>query len=125
MKTENPQIVIENVRGSYKKFAESLDEFPILGVTFPTHYGYIKGYVSEDMHDLDVFLGNGNLHGYLKILRDDVAQGHIETKVFTHVSLDELKKIELAYAPVLKKTVRLTDEKAFLDFISAYKDPRP
>jgi hypothetical protein len=45
MKILDLKIVIENLRGSYKKFADSLEEYPILGVTFPVHYGYIDGYI--------------------------------------------------------------------------------
>ena len=65
MKLFDLKIVIENLRGSYKKFADTLEEYPILGVTFPVHYGYIDGYIGEDTHDLDVFVGSGEIHGII------------------------------------------------------------
>jgi lactoylglutathione lyase len=124
MKLSDLVIIIENLRGSYKKFADSLDEYSILGVTFPTHYGYIKGYISEDNHDLDVFVGNGSLFGFIKIKRDDVPGG-IETKVFLHISKDEYTEIENAYMPVIETITLLPDENTFLSFLQKFKDMRP
>ena len=54
----------------------------MLGVRFPTEYGYIKGYTSEDGHDLDVFVGSGKVVGYMHMKRDDSPNG-IETKPFS------------------------------------------
>src|SRR5688500_16476752 len=102
MKISDLKLVIENPSGSYKKFADSLDEYPILGVTYPTHYGYIEGFASEDGHDLDVFIGNGDIYGKLKINRDDVPGG-IETKFLLGISQDELAAIKEQFAPVIHK----------------------
>lgn len=124
MKITDLKIIIENLRGSYKKFADSLDEYPILGVTYPTHYGYIKGYVSEDNHDLDAFIGNGSLCGYIKVKRYDFPNG-IETKVFLHISDDEYKKIIEAYEPVLSENTIIEKEDALISFLENFKDKRP
>lgn len=121
MKIEDLVIVIENLRGSYKKFADTLEEYPVLGVTFPTHYGYIQGYIGEDRHDLDIFVGSGDLMGYIKMERDDV-DGGIETKMFLKISEDELSEIEERYKPVLAGTQRFNSEQEFLEHIQQFKD---
>lgn len=114
------EIVIENLRGSYKKFADSLDEYPILGVTFPTHYGYIEGYRGEDGDGLDIFLGSGNILGYITVKRDDV-EGGLETKMFLHVTKDELKSISEAYSPVLGEVVELASEQMFFTYAKKFE----
>lgn len=101
------EIVIENLSGSYKKFADSLDEYPILGVTYPTHYGYIKGYESEDGHDLDVFIGNGDVFGLMKVKRDEIPDG-LETKFILGVNNKEFNEIQLQFAPVIAEIKTLT-----------------
>ncbi|MDQ5913431.1 MAG: hypothetical protein QG623_49 [Patescibacteria group bacterium] len=103
------KIVIENPVGTYKKFVDSLNDYPILGVTFPTHYGYINGYFSEDNHDLDVFLGSGSEHGILQVKRDDVPGG-IETKIILFATKDEYDSIQKEYDPVISEIKRLPEE---------------
>lgn len=124
MKISDLKIVIENLKGSYKKFADTLEEYPILGVTYPTHYGYIEGYVSEDNHDLDVFVGSGDLFGYMKIKRDDMPKG-IETKTFIHISQNEYDQIKSIYGLVLAEIDLLKDETAFLSFLNDFKTVEP
>ena len=123
MKLYDLEIVIENIRGSYKKFVDTLDEYPVLGVTFPTHYGYIEGYIGEDKHDLDVFIGNGELLGYIKFKRDDV-EGGLETKMFLNVSENELNAIIEAYKPVVNNVVRFNSEDDFMSFIKSFKNKK-
>jgi len=110
------KIVIENVRGSYKKFREG---YAVEGVTFPTHYGYIHGYKSEDNKDLDVFLGNGELCGVIVMSRPRFPSGK-ETKVFITISQDELDAIHEAYAPVILEHSILNTEE-LLEYIEQYK----
>lgn len=112
-------IVIEYIRGAYKKFADSLEEFPILGVTFPTHYGYIKGYASEDNHDLDVFLGSGTIHGFMKVNRNDVPGG-IETKILLCVTNQEFEQIKQAYKVIIHQIEILT-EPEILQYLQQFK----
>lgn len=109
-------LTIENVRGSYKKFREG---YAVPGVTFPTHYGYIQGYKSEDGKDLDVYLGNGDLHGYIKMERPTFPDG-VETKTFVYTSEEELLAIEEAYKPVIVE-IKQMEESEFMDYIQNFK----
>lgn len=102
------KIVIENPRGTYKKFVDTLDEYPLLGVTFPTHYGYIDGYIGEDLHELDVFVGSGNICGILHVNRNDIPTG-IETKIILYVTESEYSEIEKAYQPVISEIYEMTE----------------
>lgn len=105
----NLHFVIENPKGSYKKFVDSLDEYPLLGVTFPTHYGYINGYMGEDTADLDMFLGSGDQFGVLKVNRDDV-EGGIETKLMLYVTDAEYDAIAQEYAPVINQITKVSED---------------
>lgn len=109
MKLFDLKIVIENLRGSYKKFADTLEEYPILGVTFPVHYGYIDGYIGEDTHDLDVFVGSGETHGIMKVNRDDVVGG-IETKIIIFVTEKEFEEIKETYKLVINEIKKVSEE---------------
>lgn len=103
MAIEDLEIVIENPKGSYKSFDTDNDpvwkEYPLKGVTYPTEYGFIQGYVSEDGHDLDVFRGSGDLFGKISIWRLDVS---LETKFALWVTEEEWAAILDAFEPVLK-----------------------
>ena len=116
---DKQHIVIEYVRGAYKKFVNSLDEFPILGVTFPTHYGYIQGYESEDGHDLDIFLGSGEIHGFIRVNRRDVPGG-IETKIILYVTETEFEQIREAYKIIIHEMKTMTEEE-ILEYIKQFK----
>src|SRR4051812_36489494 len=60
--------VIDQPRGSYRSFGK---DYPIPGITYPTDYGYIPGYLGQDDADLDLFRGSGNLHGRFDVERKD------------------------------------------------------
>lgn len=119
MNISDLQIVIENPSGSYKKFVDSPEEYPVLGVTYPTHYGYIIGYKSEDGHDLDVFIGNGELYGLMQVERDDTPNG-VETKFFLGVSQEEINKIKSQFDPVIAK-IDTFDQTEFLKKLTEFK----
>ena len=119
MRLEDLRFVIENPSGTYKKFADSLDDYPVLGVTYPTHYGYVEGFESEDGHDLDVFIGNGNLYGILRVNRDDVPGG-IETKFIVGTSKKEIEAIRKQFEPVIHELETFGLE-TFLDRVAFFQ----
>ncbi len=113
------RFVIENPKGTYKKFADTLEEYPVLGVTFPTHYGYIDGYIGEDKHDLDVFIGSGEIHGVMRVNRPDVIGG-VETKIIMYVTEKEYHEIEEVYRPVINE-LKMTNEQDLVRYIASFK----
>ena len=121
MKITDLEIVIDHVRGSYKKFADTVKQYPVLGVTFPTHYGYIKGYIGEDQRGLDIFLGTGSLLGYIRFERKE-AIGGVETKMFLHISEEELDLILKEYEPVVQEVAQFETEDDFLEYIDVFRD---
>jgi len=106
----NFKITIENPKGSYKSFGTENDpiwsSYPLKGITYPVDYGCIEGYEGEDGAELDVFVGTGDLQGYIRVWRLDVP---IETKFFIQVSDAELKAIKNAFAPILRETEIIRD----------------
>jgi hypothetical protein len=117
------KIVIENPKGSYKSFEIEGDpvwkDYPLSGVTYPVDYGYIEGYKSEDGHDLDIFVGSGNLNGYMKIWRYDVP---IETKFITNVTMEEWDEIIKIFAPVIKEQLLFESRDNFERALAEYKN---
>lgn len=121
MRLDNLDIIIENPKDSYKSF-ESEDgstegDYPLKGVTYPVDYGYIEGYEGEDGADLDVFVGSGNLLGFIKVWRLDVPE---ETKMFINVTQGELDQVLEAFKPVLLSHEVLT-EADFTEKLSHFK----
>jgi hypothetical protein len=96
------KIHIENPAGTYKSFQTEDDpvweKYPLKGVTYPVDYGYIEGYQGEDEAELDVFIGSGDLNGYIKVSRMDVPE---ETKFFKNLTQEELDKVIETFKPVL------------------------
>jgi hypothetical protein len=116
------KLVIENPKGSYKSFEIENDpvwkNYPLAGVTYPVDYGYADGYKSEDNHDLDVFVGSGDLNAYIKIWRYDVP---IETKFAIGVTEEEWKEIVTIFAPVIKEKYLFKTEEEFRNNLILYK----
>lgn len=116
------KIVIENPKGSYKSFEIENDpvwkDYPLAGVTYPVDYGYIDGYKSEDGHDLDVFVGSGDLNGYIKIWRYDVP---IETKFAMDVTEKEWNEIIAIFSPVIKVKKLFKSSAEFEKALSLYR----
>ena len=114
-------IVIENPKGSYKSFeaedASVSTDYPLKGVTYPVDYGYIEGHEGEDGAELDVFVGTGDLCGFMVVWRLDVPK---ETKMFINVTQDELDQILEAFKPVVLSHEAL-EEADFLDKLSHFK----
>lgn len=116
------KIIIENPKGSYKSFEIENDpiwkDYPLAGVTYPVDYGYIEGHKSEDNHDLDVFVGSGELNGYIKIWRYDVP---IETKFAIKVTKEEWDEIVKIFSPVVKEQKIFKNEEEYNKILSKYK----
>lgn len=110
-------IVIENPKGSYKSFESATTDYPLKGVTYPVDYGYIKGHEGEDGAELDVFVGTGDLRGFMVVWRLDVPK---ETKMFINVTQDQLDQILEAFKPVVLSHEAL-EEADFLDKLSHFK----
>ncbi len=96
-------VVIENETGTYKDFhLKPGDTYPLSGVTYPVDYGYLPGYIGEDGHDLDIFVGTelrGKL-GHFTVWRGDVPEEH---KYYVAMQDDELSSVLEVFAPVLIK----------------------
>jgi hypothetical protein len=118
----NLKITIENSKGSYKSFEIENDpiwkNYPLAGVTYPVDYGFIEGYKSEDNEDLDIFIGSGDLNGYIKIWRCDVP---IETKFILNATKAEWEEIVNIFDPVIKEKKLFESEKDFTDTLNTYK----
>lgn len=106
-------IIIENAKGTYTSFETEQDPigqpYPLKGVTYPVDYGYIEEYLGEDGAELDVFVGSGELCGYIRVWRLDVPE---ETKFFINLTDTELHEVLHAFAPVLLKH-EILDEETF------------
>ena len=121
-KIKNLSIHIENSAGTYKSFETEGDllweRYPLKGVTYPVDYGYIDGYQGEDGAELDVFVGSGNLNGYMKVWRMDVPE---ETKFFKDLTLDELDKVLETFKSVLVSHKRIINPNLFFKEIEKFK----
>ncbi len=121
MKLTDLRFTIENPSGSYKKFADSLDEYPILGVTYPTHYGYIEGFTGEDGNDLDIFMGNGNVFGTLVVERPSETGPYTETKMIFGVNQAEWEAIKATFELVTKSMTAVDGLDEWLELLPQFK----
>lgn len=119
----NLNIKIENKAGTYKSFHTEGDpvweKYPLKGVTYPVDYGYIEGYTGEDEAELDVFVGSGNLNGYIKVWRMDVPE---ETKIFVSLTQGELEAVIKEFQPVLLSHRVFDDESGVTTFIEGFRN---
>lgn len=115
---------MDKKRGEYKQLRDpahpTLKNYPIEGVTYPTDYGSLPGYIGEDGDDLDVFRGTGNLHGIIQVKRPD-AIGGIETKFIINVTSQEHAAIVYAFKPVLANDSELFDHAELLRRLFIFK----
>lgn len=115
-------IHIENSAGTYKSFEIEGDplwqDYPLKGVTYPVNYGYIEGYEGEDGAELDIFVGTGDINGFIKMSRKDVP---VETKFFKNLTQEELKEVLEAFEPVLLSHHIIPDQESFLKEIETFK----
>lgn len=85
--------------GQYKAFVDDDDPYPLKGVTYPVAYGYIPGYIAQDGHELDVFVGSGEINGYILVHRPELSDG--EHKIYVKVTDQEEAAILDQFQPVL------------------------
>ncbi len=118
----NHKIVVEYPAGTYKSFVydnePGSEDYPLKGVIYPTSYGYIEGYIGEDGDELDVFVGTGDISGYIKVWRYDVP---IETKIIKDVTGEEYSQIIEAFTPVLKEQSQFKTQEEFDSYIQTHR----
>ena len=117
------KVVIENKKGTYKSFVDDNDpgstDYPLKGVTYPVDYGYIEEYWGEDGDELDVFVGTGDIGGYMKIWRYDIDV--LETKMIFNVTESEWKNVIETFSPVVKEEKRFSNEDEKAEFLGKFK----
>jgi hypothetical protein len=118
---------VDRPRGSYKQFRDPADpllkDYPIEGVTYPTDYGFLPGYVAEDDDDLDVFKGSGSTHGFMRVSRPD-ARGGAETKFMYGLTPEEFAAVTAAFRPVLSGEPETVDEATLVGRLASFKRPQ-
>ena len=108
---------LEKHAGEYKDFHLLTDDpYPLRGVMYPVDYGDIPGYVGEDGADLDIFVGNGLLNGFIKVGRPDTNDG--EHKFYVNLTEEEESAILKEFSPVLQQSKRF---ETFNDLLAAIK----
>lgn len=112
---------IEKLPGEYKDFHVAEDDpYPLKGVTYPTTYGDIEGYVGEDNHPLDVFVGTGDLFAFFTVIRPDIPGGS-EHKFCVNITEAEEREILEAFKPVLGEHGRFDTYESLLEAIQPFK----
>ncbi|MDB5163894.1 MAG: hypothetical protein JWS12_512 [Candidatus Saccharibacteria bacterium] len=113
---------LEKRPGEYKDFQiEDGDPYPLKGVTFPTNYGDIAGYTGEDNHPLDLFIGTGELLGYIIMYRPDI-EGDLEHKFYLNLTEDEETSVLKEFEPVLRGHGRFKSLDELQKAIEPFKD---
>lgn len=123
LKNDTIKYKIENKKGSIKIFYDEDDpegkEYPLKKMKYPVDYGYIKNkYIAEDEAELDIFVGTGDLYGYMVVYRLDVPR---ETKMIYKVSNEEWNSIIKAFKPVVVEQKKFKNEDEFKKFILKFR----
>lgn len=96
--------------------------YPLRGVTYSVDYGNIPGYIAEDTHELDLFVGTnveGEL-GYIVVERgEDIPNEH---KFYVGLTEAEVAQITEELAPVLLRHAPLASMDSLLVMIEKYKE---
>lgn len=95
--------------------------YPLKGVTYPVDYGNIPGYIAEDGHELDLFVGNDlkGEFGSLVVNRGEFIPD--EHKFYVGLSKTELDAILKELSPVLLNHQHGSEMASFLAEIEEYK----
>lgn|GEM_PF-518692 len=113
---------LEQKRGEYKDFQlKPGDPYPLKGVTYPVDYGFLPGYVGEDGHELDLFVGSATQgqYGAIVVTRADAPNG--EHKFYVGLTAEELAAVQEAFAPVLARHEPLSGVDELLDAIEKFR----
>jgi hypothetical protein len=115
---------LEKKAGEYKDFnLPDGDPYPLKGVTYPVDYGDIAGYLGEDGHNLDIFLGRtGEINGYILVSRPDLVDG--EHKFYVNVTESEEKAILNEFGPTILGQGRYDSMSKLLDAIQKFAQRR-
>ena len=95
--------------------------YPLAGVTYPVDYGNIPGYIAEDGHELDFFVGmqpDGEM-GYIVVERGDKIPN--EHKFYVGLGSDDVEAILDELKPVLVKHEAIESLEALLESIERFK----
>ncbi len=107
--------------GHHKDFGLAKDDpYPLRGVTYPVAYGDILGFTGEDGADLDVFIGSGELLGYIKVWRDDTPDG--EHKFYVNVTESEEADILSQFGPVITEQGRFASFEGLLAALEPFRN---
>ena len=113
---------LEKRPGEYKDFQIADDDpYPLKGVTFPVNYGDITGYTGEDKHPLDLFVGTGNLYGYIIMHRPDI-EAETEHKFYLNLTEEEETAVKKEFEPVLRGHKRFDSMEELQQAIIPFKD---
>lgn len=114
---------LEKSPGEYKDFQIADDDpYPLKGVTFPTNYGDISGYTGEDGHPLDLFVGTGDLCGFILMHRPDIAAEATEHKFYLNLTEAEKAAVLKAFEPVLRGHTQFKSLDEILEAIEPFRD---
>lgn len=111
---------LEKRAGEFKDFEIPADDpYPLKGVTYPVNYGDIPDYIGEDGDDLDIFLGNGSLNGFIKVARPDLEDG--EHKFYVNLTEEEEAAVLKEFALVLISNMRFSTFDEIITAIQPFK----
>jgi hypothetical protein len=120
------EIVIEIEPGGYKDFGVSPDNpYPMKGAHYATAYGEIPGYIGEDGHALDVFVGSllvGQC-GYFMVYcgAGPDGQDYTEHKYYLAMSEQELTAVLQEFDAVMRGHESIQDIPALITAIGAFQ----
>ncbi len=112
---------IEKHTGERKDFGLSPDDpYPLRGVTYPSDYGDIEGFIGEDGANLDFFIGTeGDKYGFIRVYRPELEDG--EHKFYALLTDDQVQSVQTEFAPVLIEHVSLDSEQDLLRAIEPFR----
>lgn len=112
---------IEKHMGERKDFGLAPDDpYPLKGVTYPSDYGDIEGYIGEDGANLDFFIGNGGAnYGFIRVYRPELENG--EHKFYVKLTDEQVVGVLSEFDPVLIEHVALDSEQSLLQAIQPFR----